>query len=329
MTEHLVQQAGTGAQPVLFPEQEGIDLWGLIRTLWAGKWTIAGVTMLAGAAAVLLTMWMPNIYRSEALLAPAEDSGSGGLMALAGQLGGLASLAGVDLGKGKTTKVTIGLEVLKSRAFLSSFIARRNILVPLIAGKKWNPSTGQLQLNSKLYDEASQRWIGFGTGDGAHPSEWMGYKAFISILQVSQSKDTGLVTLSLDHPSPVLAQQWVAWLISDVNEQMRQRDIEEAHKSIDFLKQQLEQTPLSEMQQIFYQLIEKQTQTIMLANAREQYVFKVIDPPVVPEEKVSPRRASIVIMAVMTAFAASVGLVLVIAAYRNAGKRLSLAEGKD
>lgn len=320
MTEHLVQQTGAISARYLHPEQEGIDLWALIQTIWAGKWIILIVTLAAGIAALFLSMSMPNIYRSETLLAPAEDSSSGGLMALAGQFGGLASLAGVDLAKGKATKITIGLEVLRSRAFLSSFIVRRNILVPLIAGKKWDQSSGQLQLDPTLYDESTQRWIGFGRGDDARPSDWLAYKKFIGILQASQSKDTGLVTLSVDHPSPLLAQQWVAWLVDDVNEQMRQRDIEEAQKSIEYLKQQLGQTALSEMQQIFYQLIEKQTQTIMLANARKEYVFKIIDPPIVPEEKISPRRASIVVMTVMAAFAVAVGLVLVLAAYRNAGQ---------
>lgn len=309
--------------------QESIDLWGVVKTLWAGKWIIVSLSFLSGVAAVVFTMLMPNVYRSEALLAPAEESNSAGLMAIAGQLGGIASLAGVDIGKVEATKMTIALEVLKSRAFVSSFIARRNVLVPLIAAKKIDPASGKLLLDESLYDEFNQRWVGFGGTADSRPTEWKAYKEFSRIMRVSQAKDTGLIRLSVDHVSPEIAQQWVAWLVEDVNEQMRRRDIDEANKSINYLKQQLDQTPLADMKQIFYQLIEKQTQTIMLASVRDQYVFKIIDPPVVPEEKVSPRRASIVIMAVMTAFAASVGLVLVCAAYRNAGRRLSRAEGQD
>ena len=104
---------------------------------------------------------------------------------------------------------------------------------------------------------------------------------------------------------------WVAWLIDDVNAQMRARDVEEAHRSIDYLKLQLEQTPVAGMQQIFYQLIEKQMQTIMLANVRDQYVFKIIDPPVVPEEKVAPRRALTVALSIIVSFMVSALYVLV------------------
>lgn len=327
MTDVYGQPVEASPPPRSYTPNDEIDLWALLRVLWEGKWIIISLPLLAGVVAFVFSMLMPNIYRSEALLAPAEESSSAGLMALAGQLGGLASLAGVDFGKAEATKVTIALEVLKSRAFLSSFIKRRDVLVPLLAAKAWSSAKGRLVLDDALYDGVNRSWIGFGDGADAKPSEWKAYQEFVRIMRVSQSKDTGLITLSIDHLSPKVAQQWVTWLIEDVNDQMRQRDIEEAQRSMEYLKQQVAHTALSEMQQIFYQLIERQIQTIMLANVREQYVFKVIDPPVVSEEKVSPRRASIVIMSIMAAFVVAVGFVLSLAAYRNAGRRPAQVDG--
>ena len=51
---------------------------------------------------------------------------------------------------------------------------------------------------------------------------------------------------------------------------------------------------------MFYELMQSQTQTIMLARARfrVEYIFKVIDPPVVPEEKEQPKRSQIVFLGV-------------------------------
>ena len=289
-----------------------IDLRELFGTLWRAKWVIAGASLLVGLIAVVVTLSMPNIYKSEALLAPAEESSGGGIAAIAGQLGGLASLAGVRLGKGETSKVAIGLEVLKSRSFLAGFIERRDILVPLLAVKEWDAATGKPVIDEELYDPAAKRWIGPNSElEDAKPSDWKAYKAFMRILQVSQAKDTGLINVSVEHPSPLLAQRWLEWLIADVNAQMRERDVEEASKSIAYLKQQLEQTPLAGMQQIFYQLIEKQMQTIMLANVRDQYVFKIIDPPAIPEEKVSPKRGMIVILSMVLAFIFSLVFVLI------------------
>lgn len=298
--------------------EDEIDLRELFGTLWRAKWIIAGVSLLIGLVAAVVTLNMPNVYKSEALLAPAEESSGGGIAAIGGQLGGLASLAGVRLGKGETSKVAIGLEVLKSRSFLVGFIERRDILVPLLAVKEWDAATGQPIFDEKLYDPVSKNWVGQNSeSSNAKPSDWKAYKKFSGLLQVSQAKDTGLINISVEHTSPLLAQQWLEWLIADVNAQMRGRDIEEANRSIAYLKQQLEQTPLAGMQQVFYQLIEKQMQTIMLANVRDQYVFKIIDPPAIPEEKVSPKRGMIVMLSVVLAFIFSLAFVLIYNAYKK------------
>lgn len=295
-----------------------LDLSKLFRALWSGKRIIAGVSLLVGIVAWAIMFSMPDIYRSEVLLAPAEESSVAGVSALAGQLGGLASLAGVNLGKNNINKVVVGLEVMKSRSFISKFVSSRGIYASLLAAKKWDRETGNLIYDDDIYDAETQSWKSFnGNVSDARPTDWMAYKIFRSLLKVTQAKDTGLITVSIDHVSPVLAQQWVAWLIDDVNAQMRARDIEEAHRSIDYLKLQLEQTPVAGMQQIFYQLIEKQMQTIMLANVRDQYVFKIIDPPVIPEEKVAPRRALTVALSIIVSFMISALFVLVRHALRQ------------
>ena len=42
--------------------------------------------------------------------------------------------------------------------------------------------------------------------------------------------------------------------------------------------------------------IEEQTKTIMLANVRPEYLFTVIDPPIIPERKTGPIRSQISII---------------------------------
>lgn len=81
------------------------------------------------------------------------------------------------------------------------------------------------------------------------------------------------------------AKQWVEWLVADLNQVMKQKDIDEAQRNIAYLKVQLEKTPVADMQTVFYKLIEEQTKTLMLAEVNQEYVFKTLDPAVVPEEK--------------------------------------------
>ena len=75
-----------------------IDLRELFTVIWQGKLIVIALTILFAVASVFYAISLPNVYKSEALLAPAEAQQQGGLGALAGQFGGLASLAGVNLG---------------------------------------------------------------------------------------------------------------------------------------------------------------------------------------------------------------------------------------
>ena len=74
-----------------------IDLRELFATLWRGKWIIILVTTVFAVVGVFYALSQPNIYQSSVLLAPAQDEGGAGV---SGQLGGLASLAGISLGGG-------------------------------------------------------------------------------------------------------------------------------------------------------------------------------------------------------------------------------------
>ena len=106
-----------------------IYLRNIFRMLWDGKWLIGAITFAAAAIAVIVALMLPNIYRAEALLAPNEQEGAGGLSALAAQYGGLASLAGINL-RGKADKTALALEVLQSRKFISDFVERHDLSVP-------------------------------------------------------------------------------------------------------------------------------------------------------------------------------------------------------
>ena len=137
------------------------------------------------------------------------------------------------------------------------------------------------------------------------------HEEFMEILRISEDKKTGFVTISLDHKSPVIAAKWVSWLIADVNAAVRTQDVNEASKSIEYLKQQVANTALADLQAMFFELIQSQTETVMLAEARPEYVFKTIDPAVIPEEKSKPSRALICVSGTLLGGLLGLGLVLI------------------
>ncbi len=271
----------------------------LFSIVWKGKWTIIFVTFLFGVASIVYALHKPNIYTSEVLLAPTESEQSGGLSALAGQFGGLASLAGVNLASQNTNKSQLALEVLVSRRFTSDFIQKHNILPELMAIKSWDLMNNKVVYDEEIYNFESRKWLREVEAPyKAKPSMQEAYKEFSKIFSATLNSETGMVTLSIEHISPYIAQQWAKWLVEDINQEMKERDVLEANRSTDFLTKQIEKTHIADIRTILYKLIEEQAKTIMLANVRDEYVFKTIDPALVSEEKSKPKRALIVILGV-------------------------------
>jgi uncharacterized protein involved in exopolysaccharide biosynthesis len=293
------------------PDDE-IDLKELFMLLWSGKWLISAVTGAAAVISVVVALGLPNIYTASALLAPAESSG-GGLSGLMKQYGGLASLAGVSLsGDEAGGRAQLGMQLMKSRAFIGDFVERRDILPALMAVEAWDAGSGAIVFDAEAYDAASKAWVvrDVEPPKSAKPSSQEAHKAFTAVLGVSKDKQTGYVTVSIDHQSPIVAAQWVDWLVEDVNAAVKAQDVAEAEKSIEYLKQQVANTSLADLQSMFFELIQSQTETVMLAQVSPEYVFKTIDPAVVPEEKSKPSRARICVLG--TLLGGMLGVVLVL-----------------
>lgn len=290
-----------------------IDLRELFAVIWQGKWLVIAITAVFAIGSVIFAILQPNIYKSEALLAPASEEQGGGLSALASQFGGLASLAGVNLGsKGGTDKTQLAIQVLKSRQFTSDFIEKHNILPDLMGAKKWLQADDKLEYDNEIYDENSATWTRKVEAPyKPEPSMQEAYKVFSKILIVNTDKETGMVTISIEHLSPTIAKQWVNWLIEDINKVMKDRDVAEANKSSEFLNKQIALTNVADIKTVLYKLIEEQAKTIMFAEVRDEYVFKTIDPAFVPEEKAKPKRVLICILGTMLGGMLSIMFVLV------------------
>jgi len=294
-------------------QDDEIDLKQLWRAMWAGKFTIIIISFIFAVASIYFAKSKPNVYKATAILTPASsEGGAGGLSALASQFGGLANMAGINLGSGGSNKTDLALEIIKSRSFIEKFIAKHDLLVPLMAAEKWDKATDNLIINEKLYDQSSNKWIGeVKAPNKAGPSSWQAFIKFSSLLSVSQIKNKTIVIIELEYFSPAMAQQWLNWLIADVNEFMRDQDQKEAKDSIDYLTEQLKHIHVTTMETVFYQLIEEQTKNMMLTKVKAEYVLKIIDPAQVPDIKSSPKRGLIVVLGTILGGILSVIIVLI------------------
>lgn len=290
-----------------------IDLRELFKALWKGKWIVIATTFIFAVGAVLYALSLPNIYKSDALLAPTESSNGGGLSKMAGQLGGLAALAGVNLGTGESSQTDLAVQVMNSRQFVEAFINKHDLLVPLMAAKDWDLAQNKLILDEELYNPTTGDWLREPNGlRGATPTAQEAFEVFSKeVLSVNQDKESGLYTISVKNYSPYLAQQWVNWLIEDINKVMRERTIAETSQNLAYLNSQLQKTSVADMQSTFYKLIEEQTKSLMLAEVQEEFIFKIVDPAVVPELKDEPKRALICVLGTLLGGMLGIAIVLV------------------
>ena len=78
-----------------------------------------------------------------------------------------------------------------------------------------------------------------------------------------------------------------------------------AQRSIDYLQNEISNTLISDIRSALNNLIQTQIETMMIANATPEYLFKVLSQPIAPEEKFSPNRSIICILSFILAFITS------------------------
>ena len=76
------------------------------------------------------------------------------------QYGGLASLAGVSLpGAKEGSRAQLGIQLMKSRAFIGDFVTRRDIMPTLMAVDTWDARSGNVVYDPEIYDAVTKKWV--------------------------------------------------------------------------------------------------------------------------------------------------------------------------
>lgn len=318
MAEHDFQRASAGDG---FDDE--IDLFEIAQNLWEDKWLISAISGIAAVVSVLVALWLPNIYSASTLLKP--QGAEGGIGGLARQYGGLASLAGISLPSGDgQSKTQLALEVLKSKKFAYEFAIRHDILPALFAPESFDWETSTLSLDDDVYDPAEGGWVReVDPPRMPMPSPEEVHELWGETVFVSEDKDSGFVSLSLKHRSPVYAKEWVDLLIVDLNEALRAQDLAESERAVAYLEGQLKRTNVAEIRELLAGLLRSHMESRMMATVEPNYAFSVIDPPTVPELESEPKRALICVLGTLLGGMLGVAISLVRRALRNRADTLA------
>ena len=282
-------------------DSDEIDLLALLRSLLRHKLSIFMLTLLFGVGALVVALTTPNTYQAEVLISSSQNKSGGGLSALASQYGSMAALAGIDLGSGDTGMES-AMALLQSRKFIISMIEEEN-LKPALFPKSWDSETKVWLIPAP--STVSRIKNIFATEIkpvDPIPSDLAAFKAFDDLFSVSKDKLSGLVTIKMESEDP----QWATYIANKIiirlNEYLRNEAILQSDSNIRYLEQEIADTPLVEFKTALYELVESESRNKMFANVNKEYAFKVIDPALVPEQAVKPKRKLILVLGVILGF---------------------------
>jgi uncharacterized protein involved in exopolysaccharide biosynthesis len=243
-------------------EDREIELKSLLSVVWLHKYLIAAIGAVCLAVGITLALLSTPIYRAEVVVTETRDiNGGGSASGLASKLGGLASVAGINLGGAGAGGGVDARAVLGSRHLVEEFVKRNNLIPELYAEQK-EPAT-----------------------------LWKAVEDFRKdVLGIHEDKVKGTITISIDWRDRMTAARWATGFVALANDLVRTRTIRDSERGIAYLNEQIAKTSAIELRTVLYDLVQSEMKNLALANGRAEYAFTTVDPAVPPEERIRPKR---------------------------------------
>jgi uncharacterized protein involved in exopolysaccharide biosynthesis len=261
---------------ILERERAELSLGEFISFVWRFRWLILSSTIVCTVLAAALAMIISRKYEGTVLLMPVSNqssaSGLGGLASVVSQIGGVASLGGLNL-SGSANQKAEAIATLQSQVIVERYIQNHDLL-PVLFSESW--------------DQTTQKWIS--TNPKKIPTLWRGMIFFQKqVLNVTENSKTGLVVLTITWSDPKIAATWANDLVLATNDYLRDKAIRESERNIQYLNEQAAKTPSVEVRNAIYTVLETEIKKEMVARGGDEYALKVIDPAIPPEVASFPR----------------------------------------
>ncbi|TFH32951.1 MAG: hypothetical protein E4G97_01735, partial [Deltaproteobacteria bacterium] len=259
--------------PSMEYREDVIDLGEYWEALRPNLWKIALFSLVVGIIAFLLMFLMPNIYKSPAVIAPSEDEKKN-LPAI----GAIASTFGVQIGGPSTVE---DLESLFRSNDLTVRVFRKHNIWHAVYPDTYDPKTGRMKVGWKA--RLLQK-----KGDYEDPSDWDAILAAEDCLNVSIKRKSETLTISFESPSPEASSKITSFYLEEAKNRLQEEALDRAIKNKIFIEEQIGKTLDTLTRDRLYTLYGQEVEREMMARNREQFGFRVIDGPRIPNRKFKP-----------------------------------------
>ena len=257
----------------VYYDETTIDFSKVWDTLVEKRNIIFVITASFFVIAAIYSLIVTPIYRASATISFATDGGSesmNSINAVAAKFGGLASLGGINIASSATNRET-AVATLESRKFTEMFMRQEGIL-QILNEDDWDKELGQWKDKDNI------------------PSYAKAVRIFSKMRVVNIDIKTGLITITMDWEDKDLAAEWINKMVKQVNQQLQTKQVDDYQRHILFLKKEIQDITNIELANNLYSLIADETNKMMVAATREDYVFTIIDPAIPPDLRFSPKR---------------------------------------
>jgi len=222
---------------------------------------------VAGYVAIRDKYFSVKWYRAEALITPVSPdatlASSVGEGATAG-VGGASGLAEMFNFSGESDNVAISeryIAIMSSYAFTVDLINRYH-------------------LDRKIVKTTS--------GHVPHLSPWKMHEVITGRFKTDYDYRSGNLTLYFIDPSPAQAKAILEDYLASLRDKVRSEEVQAASAAVVSLQDEIRDTSDALLQNQLYELVARQIQREKIAQVQADFAFKVIEPPVVPDNYYSP-----------------------------------------
>jgi uncharacterized protein involved in exopolysaccharide biosynthesis len=271
-------------RPPMNPPGDEIDLgiyFAILRKVW---WKVALLSLAVGVVTLVVMLQRPNIYRANAIITPEKDERR--------QSPYLGALAYYGLDFGGPSRVE-DLEALFKSNDLAVRVFKKYNVWSIIYGDKYDPVTGRIKTSrgSLLGGEKDPKPLG----------DWDAIRAAKGSLKVSANRRANTITVSFESPSAEGSANIVKYFLDEGKNRLQEEALDRATKNKKFIEEQIGKTVDALNRDRLYSLLGQEVEREMMARNREQFGFRMIDSPRIPDTKSKPGRLSAALMATLFA----------------------------
>jgi len=249
------------------PEDDLIDLGKYWRVLRPNLWKVALFSLAVGVLTLLVLLQMPNIYQATAVITPpAEDKR---------QNPGLGALASFGIDIGGPARVE-DLEALFKSNDLAVRVFNKYKPWAILLGDKYDPTTGGIKtsgMSGFLGGEKKRKPLG----------DWDAIRMTKGFLRVSTNRKANTLSISFESPSAEGSSSMVKYFLEEGKNRLQEEALERATTNKKFIQEQIGKTIDALTRDRLYSLYGQEVEREMMAKNRDQFGFRVIDSPRVPD----------------------------------------------